>query len=62
MTDQVTQIDRPTEPPDRWHPQYDSFTEWLDAEARANETPAVTDSMSRAPGFLPPLPGAARHQ
>ncbi|MET1007377.1 MAG: hypothetical protein ABWX96_17640 [Propionibacteriaceae bacterium] len=37
MSNQVDRYDAP-EPADRFHPQYDGFTEWLDAEAPPDKT------------------------
>lgn len=38
MSNEVDHFDRDGEPADRFHPDYDSFTDWLDAEAPADYT------------------------
>lgn len=45
MTNQVDHY-APREPADRYHPDYDTFTEWLDAEAPAEPMPAATKTLN----------------
>jgi hypothetical protein len=49
MSQQVEQFDRA----DRWHPEYESFAEWLDAEAPAHECQRLRSV---------PRPRRARHR